>query len=139
MNSQEIGELIGVINNGSTCEFNRHAQKQAFPACCEIRLIEKNRIEWWRYYTQMWPLKPATKHKLMHKGTSEMIAAYASASINKGKKLPFDDEKALLLRDDAKLVSAYLSGGTSFSTKAIAWAADNCSQEIVDVIAANAR
>lgn len=55
----------------------------------------------------------------------------------KGKKLPFDDEKTLLLRDDAKLVKAYLSGGTSFSSKAIAWAADNCSQEIVDAIIAS--
>ncbi len=137
MNSKEISELIEVINHGSTCEFNHHAQEQAFPACCEIRMIEKNRVKWWQYYTQTWPLKPATKHKLMLKGSPEMIAAYASASINKGKKLPFNDEKTLLLRDDAKLVMAYLSGGTSFSTKAIAWAADNCSQEIVDAIIAS--
>ena len=136
MNSQEIGAVINMINNGDTCEFNRFVYKQALPACGEIRLIEKNRVEWWQHYVQVWPLKPATKKKLMVKGTAEMIAAYSKA--NKGKKLPFDSEKTLLWRDDIKLVEAYLSA-TSFSTKAITWAADHCGKDIVNTIIAHSR
>ena len=136
MNSKEIGAVINMINNGDTCEFNRFVQKQALPACGEIRLIEKNRVEWWQHYIQVWPLKPATKQKLMTKGSSEMIAAYTKA--NKGKKLPFKDEKALLERGDAKLVEAYLSG-TSFSTNAITWAADHCGKDIVNAIIAHSK
>lgn len=122
MNSQEIGAVIKMINDGDMKTFDVFVKENQLPACGEIRIVELNRISWLQKYIKKHQLQQVTKIKLMKKGSSEMILAYLDAT--KGKKLPFNAEKELIERRDNNLLIACLQR-TALSSKAVALVVEN--------------